>query len=85
MTDAEISQRIAGAGFVYDLGTGRYAAEGDSDEPLDYVTEEIADELAIPVKVNFDAEYLRRQSFLFDLRILGLTFLKVVRRDGVSH
>jgi hypothetical protein len=49
MTDAEISQRIAGAGFVYDLGTGRYAAEGDSDEPLDYVTEEIADELAIPV------------------------------------
>ena len=43
------------------------------------------DELAIPVKVNFDAEYLRRQSFLFDLRILGLTFLKVVRRDGVSH
>jgi hypothetical protein len=49
MTDAEISQRIAGAGFVYDLGSGRYAAEGDSDQPLDFVTEEIADDLAIPV------------------------------------
>ena len=49
MTDTEISERIAGAGFIYDLGGGRYAAEGDSDQPLDYVTEEIADELSIPV------------------------------------
>ncbi|MBI4995396.1 MAG: sugar transferase [Rhodocyclales bacterium] len=43
------------------------------------------DDLPIPVKVEFDAEYLRRQSLWFDLRILGLTALKVVRRDGVSH
>lgn len=43
------------------------------------------DELPIPVKVEFDAEYMRRQSFWFDLRVLGLTILKVVRREGVSH
>lgn len=43
------------------------------------------DELPIPEKVKLDVEYLHRQSFLFDLRILWLTFVKVVRRDGVSH
>lgn len=43
------------------------------------------DELPIPEKVRLDEEYLRRQSFLFDLRILWLTAVKVVRRDGVSH
>jgi len=43
------------------------------------------DELPIPVKVRYDAEYLERQSFMFDLRILFLTFLQVVRREGVSH
>lgn len=43
------------------------------------------DELPIPQKVALDAEYLRRQGFWFDVKILWLTFLKVVRRDGVSH
>jgi O-antigen biosynthesis protein WbqP len=43
------------------------------------------DELSIPDKVRYDVEYLQRQSFWFDMKILGLTFLKVVRRDGVSH
>lgn len=43
------------------------------------------DELAIPDKVKLDAEYLDRQSFRFDVTILYLTFLKVIRRDGVSH
>ena len=43
------------------------------------------DELAIPDKVKLDAEYLARQSWLFDLRILFLTFIKVVRREGVTH
>jgi O-antigen biosynthesis protein WbqP len=43
------------------------------------------DELSIPIKVQYDSEYLYKQSFWFDMRILGLTFLKVVRRDGVSH
>ena len=43
------------------------------------------DELPIPQKVALDAEYLQRQGFWFDIQILWLTFLKVVRRDGVSH
>jgi O-antigen biosynthesis protein WbqP len=43
------------------------------------------DELPIPQKVALDAEYLRRQGFWFDTKILWLTFLKVVQRDGVSH
>ena len=43
------------------------------------------DELPIPQKVQLDAEYLQRQSFLFDLKIIWMTALKVVARDGVSH
>lgn len=43
------------------------------------------DELPIPEKVKLDAEYLQRQSLLFDIRILWLTFVKVLSRDGVSH
>lgn len=43
------------------------------------------DELPIPQKVAFDIQYLQRQSFAFDMRILWLTFVKVIRRDGVTH
>ena len=43
------------------------------------------DELPIPEKVRLDAEYLARKSLAFDIRILWLTFVKVLRRDGVSH
>ena len=43
------------------------------------------DELLIPQKVALDAEYQQRQGFWFDIKILWLTFLKVVQRDGVSH
>jgi len=43
------------------------------------------DEIPIPQKVALDAEYLQRQGFWFDIKILWLTFLKVVQRDGVSH
>jgi len=43
------------------------------------------DELPIPEKVKLDVEYLQRRSFRFDLWILWITFLKVLRRDGVSH
>ncbi len=43
------------------------------------------DELPIPQKVQLDLEYLKKQSFLFDLKIIWLTFLKVIKRDGVSH
>jgi O-antigen biosynthesis protein WbqP len=43
------------------------------------------DELPIPQKVALDVEYLSKQSLWFDIRILWLTFVKVIRRDGVSH
>lgn len=43
------------------------------------------DELPIPDKVKLDVEYLQRQSLRFDIRILWLTVVKVLRRDGVSH
>ncbi|MCC7679939.1 sugar transferase [Janthinobacterium sp. FW305-128] len=43
------------------------------------------DELPIPEKVKLDVEYLQRQSLPFDIKIIVLTFLKVVRRDGITH
>lgn len=43
------------------------------------------DELPIPAKVALDEEYLRKKSLGFDLWIIWLTFVKVLRRDGVSH
>jgi O-antigen biosynthesis protein WbqP len=43
------------------------------------------DELPIPVKVQFDIDYLQRKSFAFDIRILWLTLVKVLKRDGVTH
>lgn len=43
------------------------------------------DELPIPQKVAYDVEYMQRRSFGFDLYILWRTFLKVLKRDGVSH
>ena len=43
------------------------------------------DELPISEKVKLDVVYLRHNSLWFDVRILWLTFVKVLRRDGVSH
>ena len=43
------------------------------------------DELPTPQKVALDAEYLQRRSLLFDLKVLWMTTLKVLVRDGVSH
>jgi O-antigen biosynthesis protein WbqP len=43
------------------------------------------DELPIPEKVKLDVAYLQRQSLWFDIRILWMTFVKVLSRDGVSH
>ena len=43
------------------------------------------DDLSIPDKVALDAEYLNRQSFWFDMKLLWMTFLKVMKREGVSH
>jgi len=43
------------------------------------------DELSIPDKVVLDVEYMQQQTFWFDMKILWMTFLKVIKRDGVSH
>jgi O-antigen biosynthesis protein WbqP len=43
------------------------------------------DTLSIPDKVTLDAEYLKQQSFVFDIKILWATVLKVLNHDGVSH
>lgn len=43
------------------------------------------DELPIPVKVEFDRYYLERMNFFFDVKILFLTFYKVLKKDGVTH
>lgn len=43
------------------------------------------DELPIDEKVRFDIEYLRNRSLAFDARIIWLTFVKVLRKEGISH
>jgi O-antigen biosynthesis protein WbqP len=43
------------------------------------------DELPIPQKVELDYYYLQHQSLFLDIKIIFLTFVKVVKRDGVSH
>jgi len=43
------------------------------------------DELPIPEKVRLDADYLRMQSLIFDTKVMFLTFIKVARREGVTH
>ena len=43
------------------------------------------DELSIAEKVQYDAEYLKKQSFWFDVMIINLTLLKVIRQSCISH
>jgi O-antigen biosynthesis protein WbqP len=43
------------------------------------------DDLPIPVKVNYDKEYLEKMNLLFDIKIMFLTVFKVLKSDGVSH
>jgi len=43
------------------------------------------DKLPIQAKVEFDEYYLNNRSFIFDLKIVVTTFIKVVRRDGIAH
>jgi len=43
------------------------------------------DALSIEDKVQFDLQYLQRRSFLMDMKILYITFVKVMRRAEVSH
>jgi O-antigen biosynthesis protein WbqP len=43
------------------------------------------DELPIPVKVEFDVWYRENQSFLLDMKIIMMTFVKVVKKEGITH
>jgi len=43
------------------------------------------DELSIIEKVKFEVEYMQNQSFAFDIKILWMTFIRVIRKHGVSH
>jgi O-antigen biosynthesis protein WbqP len=43
------------------------------------------DELPIPQKVEKDFVYLQQQCLWLDIKIVWLTLLKVIKRDGVSH
>ena len=43
------------------------------------------DTISIEEKVNFDVEYLKRKSISFDLYIIVLTLLKVLKKEDVSH
>jgi O-antigen biosynthesis protein WbqP len=43
------------------------------------------DNLTIKEKVAFDKEYMTKKSFVFDLKILYLTFIKIIRREGIRH
>lgn len=43
------------------------------------------DELSIGDKVELDVYYMQQRSFLLDIKIIFMTFLHVLKRDGVSH
>ena len=43
------------------------------------------DELSIVEKVRLDSEYLLRRSCFFDLKVLWLTCVRVLRRDDIAH
>ncbi|MFZ3231146.1 MAG: sugar transferase [Pseudobdellovibrio sp.] len=43
------------------------------------------DDLPIPVKVEFDYEYLKNMNFFFDIKILVMTFFKVLKPVGIKH
>jgi O-antigen biosynthesis protein WbqP len=43
------------------------------------------DELPIPIKVEFDEYYLKNKSFLLDIKIMLVTLLKVINKEGVAH
>ncbi len=43
------------------------------------------DDIPIPDKVEWDRQYLINKSFLFDLKIMVQTVLKVLKQEGVTH
>jgi O-antigen biosynthesis protein WbqP len=43
------------------------------------------DELLISKKVELDFEYVKKYSFFFDLKILYITLIRVIKKNGVSY
>ena len=43
------------------------------------------DELNIEEKILFDKEYLYKKSIFFDLKIMLLTIIRIIKSDGVKH
>ena len=43
------------------------------------------DEISIPDKVKLELEYMENKSFLLDLKILWMTFMKVFKSQDISH
>jgi O-antigen biosynthesis protein WbqP len=43
------------------------------------------DGISIPEKVDLDEKYMNKQTFWFDLKILWMTFLKVIKKDNILH
>ena len=43
------------------------------------------DELNIEEKVLFDKEYLYKKSIFFDLKIILLTIIRIIKSDGIKH
>ena len=43
------------------------------------------DDILIPLKVEYDEFYLKNRSFLFDMKIIFLTFAKAIKAEGVKH
>jgi O-antigen biosynthesis protein WbqP len=43
------------------------------------------DEISIEEKVAFEIEYINKKSFLFDMKIIVLTFTSVLNSHGINH
>jgi len=43
------------------------------------------DNLEIPDKVEFDEYYLLHRSFIFDIKILFVTVLRIIKRENILH
>ena len=43
------------------------------------------DELPIPVKVDSDYYYLKNRSFIFDMKIILMTFFNILTSKGIKH
>jgi hypothetical protein len=50
MEDVELESLIQEAGYQFDAATGRYIVTGATDGDVDYATEDIADQLEIPIE-----------------------------------